>query len=65
MKKLQGKKTYITVAAAFAYLIAAKFGVVEDNKNIMDSLELIALAFLRSGIASTPAPVPQPTTVTT
>ena len=61
MKTLQGKKTYITVAAAFVYLLAAKFGLVEYNKNITDSLELIALAFLRSGIAGSSAPVPTTT----
>ena len=61
MKTLQGKKTYLTVGLAFAYLLASKFGLVEYNATITDSMELIAVAFLRAGVASQ---TPTPTVVT-
>jgi hypothetical protein len=52
MNALKGKKTYLTVAAAFAYLVAAKFGLLEFDQKIVDGLLAVAIGFLRVGVGN-------------
>lgn len=54
MEQLKGKKTYLTVGIAFAYIIASGAGFVENNPQIVNAFELIALTFLRSAIGKEP-----------
>jgi len=54
LQQLQGKRTYITIGLAVAYLIAAKFGVVTENADVKTAFELVALGFIRAALGVTP-----------
>lgn len=50
MNVLTGKKTYTTVAVAFAYLLASKFNLITFDQTVFDGFLAAAIAFLRSGV---------------
>jgi hypothetical protein len=60
LQAIQGKRTYITIGLALAYLMATKFGVVTENADVKTAFELIALGFIRAALG-----VPKGETVAT